>query len=53
LLAVNDPDLTITVSDRAMYDILSGSCDAKAAVADGQIEISGDHKLLKNFSVLF
>ena len=50
---VNDPDLTITVSDRAMYDILSGSFDAKAAVADGEIEISGDHKLLKNFSVLF
>ena len=49
----NDPDLTITISERAMYDVLSGSFDAKAAVADGEIEISGDRKLPKNFSVLF
>jgi putative sterol carrier protein len=40
-------DCTIKLSVRQMQDILSGQFDARAAIASGEVEISGDKKLLK------
>jgi putative sterol carrier protein len=49
----DSPDLTMSISERAMYEILAGSFNTKEAIANGEVEISGDRKLLKNLSVLF
>lgn len=49
---VNNPDLTITLTERAMHDILASRFDARAAIAQGQVKLSGDLKLLKTVGVL-
>jgi len=51
--SVDKPDLTITLTEGAMHDILAGRFDARSAIAEGQIELSGDPKLLKTAGVLF
>ncbi|MBI4401734.1 MAG: TIR domain-containing protein [Nitrospirae bacterium] len=47
-----NPDLTISLTDRAMQDIMSGRFDARAAVASGEVRLSGDLKLLPRVASL-
>jgi hypothetical protein len=50
---IEHPDLTITVTQEAMYRILAGKFDAKRSIQLGDIQIQGDLKLLKTVGTLF
>lgn len=46
-------DLTLKITSKVMQDILGGRFDARKAIADGEIELYGDLKLLKPVGSLF
>lgn len=50
---MDNVDCTIKLSVERMQDILSGQFDARAAIASGELEISGDLNLLKIVGPLF
>ncbi len=46
-------DLTIKITSGEMSNILTGSFDARQAIADGNIELYGDLSVLKRVGFLF
>jgi hypothetical protein len=50
---MDNVDCTIKLSVERMQDMLSGQLDARAAIASGELEISGDVNLLKVVAPLF
>ena len=46
-------DLTIKITTAEMSNILAGTFDARAAIAEGNIELKGDVSLLRRVGFLF
>ena len=51
--AFEDPDVTIKITEKAMQEVLSGRFNPKEAIANGEIELSGELSLLKKVGFLF